>query len=712
MTEDTQPPDQHGGTHPVSATGSRFLARVARFLEAHSISLTPEQLGLMEGLRAATAVVTLVAAAWVLDFPLLSWAAIAAFWTFLADPGGADRTRLTVMGGFAISGTIITVVASSAAHLGLPVAATAIFALVFLCSLSRALGTDGIQPGILASVVAVVAVSYPNEPLQAVELSAIFLGGSLWAMILCLLVWRIHPHAPIRRSVVAVYERLLDMASDMRRSLCARQAVHAIGDNLKADHQRSIRNAIERTYALMARLPDKHDAERNALSAALDLADQMFAALIAIEHHACRAHQTDTDDAQRLLDRIVVLLSEFRRQSARKAPDGRSVAAIAAIGANGASSDPLLAKISARCTAASVAAARRWTPVTESDIPNTAAASPGPRPMRYSLAPAVVHHALRTAIAVGAAFVIAEQLDLAYSYWATMAAVVVMQPGTSATWWRSAERMVGSIVGGAAAAASLVMFHIPGALLLIIFPAAAATIALRSVSYTLYVAFLTPLFIFMSELLHPGHGVAWARALDNIVGAMIGIGVSSIWSTRLKDEMDVALKGAVTANLDYVRLATSGDHAGESDVVMALRMAGVASTAAEINCRRLSLEGRRYRAQLDEVQCVLWSLRELAGAATVLWFEGEPTCSVDERQLIADIYRLLHAPAACTTHPVSDIVADGEDRGASKLTQCLSALSLTLVCYMAAKYQFLSPRNRLTPYDAASSLRQKRNAGS
>jgi hypothetical protein len=48
----------------------------------------------MEGLRAAVAVVSLVALAIWLGGPMLSWATFGALWTCLADPGGSDRRRL------------------------------------------------------------------------------------------------------------------------------------------------------------------------------------------------------------------------------------------------------------------------------------------------------------------------------------------------------------------------------------------------------------------------------------------------------------------------------------------------------------------------------------------------------------------------------------------------------------------------------------------
>jgi uncharacterized membrane protein YccC len=78
-------------------------------------------------------------------------------------------------------------------------------------------------------------------------------------------------------------------------------------------------------------------------------------------------------------------------------------------------------------------------------------------------------------------------LNLSFSYWATMATVVVLQPHSATSWPRSIERMVGSIAGGLLAAGLLVALPTKLALLAVIFPMAAATMAVRLVNYTAFV---------------------------------------------------------------------------------------------------------------------------------------------------------------------------------------------------------------------------------
>jgi hypothetical protein len=89
--------------------------RIARWVEAYAFTATPERIGVQEGLRAATAVSVIVAAAVWLHWPSLSWAAFGAFWTCLADPGGSYRSRLACMATFATAGAVAAWVASASA---------------------------------------------------------------------------------------------------------------------------------------------------------------------------------------------------------------------------------------------------------------------------------------------------------------------------------------------------------------------------------------------------------------------------------------------------------------------------------------------------------------------------------------------------------------------------------------------------------------------
>ncbi|WP_049974202.1 FUSC family protein [Azospirillum sp. B4] len=628
--------------HTVPTDRSSPLARLARWLQARSFALTPEQIGITEGLRAATAVALMVTLALYLDQPILSWAAFAAFWACLADPGGPFGVRLRSMGGFALVGTVMAGAVSAVAALGHAWAAPALFAALFLSCLSRVHGPAATQVGVLACCVAVVAVGYPMAPLDALRLSGVFLLGSGWAVVLCLLVWRIHPYAPARRAVAAIYSELGDMTAELL-------ALHASGATQDArwkahaaEHRRAVRDTIERARAAVGRFSAGRGAGRDirrALLAAIEAGERVFAGLIALgydlEPHAAG---TPTDADTLPLRQLRAALTRTSRQVLRSEPDRALVAYEAEVLDRVARpAHDLVGRVAQVCAQALADLTRAWAPplddgalatVPEADEAVRRRLTPA-RALRLALSPrgAIARHALRVALVVTATYVVTAYLNVAYAYWATMAAVVVMQPQAASTWPRTLERVVGSVIGGAAAAFLAVALPTPLWLLAAIFPLAAATIALRSVSYSLFVTFLTPLFVLVADLLHPGitgsgEGIALARAFNNTLGSLIGLaGCLILWPEREPKGFSHKLAAAVEANMRYATLVVRAGQTPYAEIDAARRAAGLASTAAEVTRQRMVLEGRRRSAHLDEAAALLETLRRLAGAATVAWLD-------------------------------------------------------------------------------------------
>ena len=591
---------------------SSLALRVSRRLESHAFASTPEQIGILEGLRAATAVAVMVAAAVWLDRPLLSWAAFGAFWVCLADPGGPDGLRLRAMGGFAAAGTVVAWIASATAGASPLLAGAVLLVLVFLSSLSRTYGAAAAQSGVLVCVVAVVAVSFPGRPEAALGLAGAFLLGSVWALVLCIGIWRIHPHGPARKAVASVFARLGDMTSELLALDRRGTAEPATWNAFNADHRRSIRTAIERARAIVTDL--ETGCARYSLE--IDLADRVFAGLIAVGHHLGeRGKPLDERTERCLVHDLRRLLIEAKHQAARREPQraALSMEAAALVGASAAAHTVIGRAIATAAEAlGGLAEASRNGAGHAADRPESPRKAPAEifRPIPA----AVLRHAGRLSIAVVVSYTIATRLDLTFSYWATMATVVVSQPLATTTWPRSVERMVGSVAGGLWAAALIAVLPSKLALLAGIFPIAAATIAFRQVNYTVFVFFLTPLFVLVTELLNPGSGIASARAINNVIGSLVGVGASFLlWPDR--DGTREALAEAVAANLAYAaRVVATGEASSELSGLR--RAAGVASGVAETARHRMILEGRKRRAHLTEMADLLEALRVLAGAAT------------------------------------------------------------------------------------------------
>jgi uncharacterized membrane protein YccC len=208
-----------------------------------------------------------------------------------------------------------------------------------------------------------------------------------------------------------------------------------------------------------------------------------------------------------------------------------------------------------------------------------------------------------------------------------MAVILVHQSQLATTWPRALERSLGSAIGGAIAAVLGGVLTSPVLLTLAIFPFAMLTMAMRRVNYALFVMFLTPLFVLLSELAQPGANhlaLAWYRVANNVLGCLVALfGASLLWPARERLRLRAVLAEAIEANGRYAVLAfRSGVDPEVRDA--ARRAAGLASVQAERCCDRVALETPRRGGGLDEAAQILAALRQIAGSATVAWLHPAP----------------------------------------------------------------------------------------
>ena len=586
----------------------------ARRLETWSITLRPEQLGLIEGLRAAIAVSVMVAASFALNQPILAWAAFGAFWTCLSDPGGSGPERFPTLGRFAAMGSLMAGLMSFCGGFGVWVSALLLFAGVMLCGCIRLSKRVANQVSVLSTVVAVVAIDFPRDPLQAAALAGIFLTGCLFAILLCA-VWRIHPYAQGRRAVSAVYRELAFHAAEAAGHFQGRDG----SDPAQARQRAAVRDSIERARAVLDRtVAGRNDRDARAwLQSALECADRIFAGLVALDHDRS-AGRAAAEWRSEMLSVMQGALAEIERQVLLPVPDWSCLRPV---------SDWLAGKKEGE-DGLEQRVAGQWT-IAFADFESGAA------PAGITGAPAssdrtfrpVLRHALRVAVTVGLVRMVTLTLHLPYGYWATVAVVVVMQPEMAATLPRMLERIIGSSVGGVAAALIYAALPSPDLLLIAIFPIAAITIAVRSVNYSLFVTFLTALFVLVTELLTPSTGaavVAEARVYNNLIGAVLAMaGTMLLWPDPHLEPFITAVEAAIQANLGYAEAIVRSVRADGTAADSGRREAGMTSTAAEVSLRRLLLQGRGRRVGSDLAGPLLAELRRLTGMATAACLSGD-----------------------------------------------------------------------------------------
>lgn len=632
--------------------------------EGHVFAITPERLGIAEGVHASLAMAPMLVAAVMLGRAGIAFGAVAAFWCCLCDPQGQRAQRLKVMATFTAMGVVVMALASYAAHWGYVVSVIALWLLVFLCGLTRTykpvLGPMPAQAGLIASLAVVIGIASPQPFAGVLENAGYFLLGSAWTALFCIYLWPIPFPQPACYTLTSIFGRLEDMARCLE-TLDSRPGMDVQGwGEFDTLYRRGVRMAIERGRALAA-----HDV-RNAydLTPGIDAAGRVFSALIAIGHARRSASHGNDETSKPLLQTLRSLLQSVAGQVQHGLPIPGTLVDQA---------HALLREAQGQGdqTASAVAFAAKAIQRL-GDLDHALPAAPViPAPSAtagFKIETLVLRHALRVAVASVIAFVLGTWLNVTFAYWGAIAAIVVTQPVSANTWLRVLERACGSVIGGLAAA--FLLTHLPGpvAMVVAILLLSIATVALRLVNYGLFVVFLTPMFMLLSDFIHPAQGLPFARLINECVGAGVGVAASFLlWPQKATDTLTAAIAAAISANMAFASAALRLGEGSSAELDRLQREAGLASSRLEVARERMLLEGRWRSVRLRHVWDLTVAVRSICGAAAVIDVlrSGEPDAIARQR---ADDYDALTAqllealtsgnatrPVPQPAHPTDDL---------------------------------------------------------
>jgi uncharacterized membrane protein YccC len=593
-----------------------------------------------EGVRAALAVVVLVALNEWLQWPAMREAGLAALFTCLCDPGGPIRQRLPTLLGFGVLGTLATVgfglLRGAPLFLVVPVATLGVFCAFF----ARAFGQATMLIGNLLTVVLVLALATGTTELgEAAEQGAGFLGGNLWATLLTLAIWRVYPYRPARRAVADVYRALADLVGDLRGCLRDREGGPAAWEAHARGQRRRVREALELARnALLATAKLRGAISSRAAQTwiRLETADQIFAVLIGLaDRLEASPDPALTAAAERLLRRLrpVLLLLARDIESERGEAVARLDTAVANIAAAGEAvpdlRGPAVALADRLRQAVVLSAPEGWQP----------GSPPGQslRQLWQGVAArvranldwhsAVLRHALRGAAAAVPAFTVTLSWPTSYGHWLTIMLVMTLQPFVATTFARALERVAGTIVGGFIAAGLAAVCTTPLAIAAAMFPLAVAALALKPASFGLYMTMLTPLVVLLSELGRPGESeitIALMRALYTLIGsALAAVAVLVLWPSWEPERAVGELRTAVRAHGAYANAAIGAllREVPRPAADAARRAAGIASNNLEASLQRALVEPGSPKDRLAAALTVDAALRRLAGRVSALLLE-------------------------------------------------------------------------------------------
>ncbi len=635
------------------------------------IGLNLRAISLAEGLRAALSVAVIIAINERLHWTALNEAALAALWTCLCDPGGPIRRRVPVLLSFAALGALLTAAVGLARGLGMPVAlplgAFALFALSF----ARVYGQVGQQFGNLLCFAVILALdrALPNLA-TAVSLAAGFVAGGLWAALLTLVIWRLHPFLPARRAVAEVYRRLAALAADMRGVLSAGDGDAARWEAHAREHRRAVREAIEAARAIVfdtLRTRGAIGVRGGHSLIRLEAADQIFGALIALSDLAEPGTALERRAAGRLLRRLRPLLQTLGRailaEDAAENPQiGRSIDAMAADAAALPETDPLrplASRIVERLRIAhTLALPQNFLPGVDPAGRRAPVLQRALQPVRTNLdwrSPAL-RHALRITVTATPALAFTMVWFTPYDHWLTITIVATMQPYFALTYARALERVGGTALGGLAAALVGLVCTTPLAIAAAMFPLAVVAFAVRAVSLGLFMAALTPLIVLLVETGVPGTSewsIAWARFAFTTLAGIIAVAAGFVlWPTWEPERLPQEARAAIGAHGAYAEaaLAFVAGAPTAAAVEMARHGAGVASNSLEASISRALTEpGAAGRDKLEAALVIDAALRRCAGRLSAMQLDpGFPRALSPEelaawREWIGGAMRALEA---------------------------------------------------------------------
>ncbi|MDQ2931473.1 MAG: FUSC family protein [Gemmatimonadota bacterium] len=692
----------------------------------HLFALGEGELQWGRGVRTAFALIVPVVAGDLLAQPLFTWAALGGWLGSLADKGGSYRARATTMGAFAILGAACALGGTEAAG-SIPVAVASMLVVGILGGLGRVYGDEGSTVGLFIAIIFAVALGAPSHvPHAALVRGVLFLGGVAWAMVLSLLFWPLHPFRPARRVVAGSYRALAELA------LALEEVSTAIGDRnagiartrARALHA-SVRTALERARMMIAdmRRPKQGRSARGEQLLVLNEgAEQLFGTLVAIEAEIEAAHESGStagDEAFRnafgclakTLDLLTTAIDDTidsRRRAGERLPvlldlsvrtDWPNVhlRAAATLLSRLANDVQLLVDTASRIDVRAAAVV----PTTAESRTAQPAAALDPlawlRPLGDALTPRSLpaQHALRMGIAAAAAVGLSYALDITRGYWATITALIVLQPYTGATMRKTLQRVGGSVLGGIIAAALAVVARTKLAIAGVMVPFTIGAVAVLSLNYGVFVLLLTPVFVLLAEP-HPGEwGVAGLRVANTMLGGAIALAASQLlWPTHELSTYATQLANVLRQLRALLAIVTSPADtttpAWLRRVDETRRRFGVAVSNAEATMQRLITEDAPNPHRVEAAMALLTYGRRMASTlsaiaasrATAGAFATESVVMALAVELDAIIAPLDRDPSAPTVAPAVDdaskeyVAADDITASTQLRTKTLQAAQL------------------------------------
>ncbi len=238
-------------------------------------------------------------------------------------------------------------------------------------------------------------------------------------------------------------------------------------------------------------------------------------------------------------------------------------------------------------------------------------------------------HAIRLAVIVPVAELIARELPLERGYWVAVAAATVLRPEFGATFTRGTERALGTCLGAGLAGAITVAAHPAGGVTVVVVGLLAwVGYAVFPASFAVGYGFITALVVFLLNTLFPDTlSLASARLVDTLIGGAIGLLAYALWPTWSHASAWQSLADLVEADRAYVSSVlaalTRGQRPRDQEMRNLTRQARLARTTAEATVATSLSEPSTRRIDADRSQEALGAMRRLIQATHILRLDAQ-----------------------------------------------------------------------------------------
>ncbi|MEG4343739.1 FUSC family membrane protein [Microcoleus sp. A003_D6] len=634
-------------------------------------AIKPGKPDILYGLRTLLAVSGPIAVGFVAGHPAASTIAVmGAMFVGMVDGGGAYRQKATVMLSATIGVTVALLIAnlvSSTPWLAIPTT----FLVMFIAGLASLFGTSAATVSLVTSIMFIVSLAkFASLPdLSAVLLQcALCLAGCVWAMALSLGLWVLRPYTPAIEAASSCYATLskfLRIASEIPLTLEERrpwreqflQAQDSVIQNLTA--ARSVWSAVWtgresadlRGNQLLVLIEDANQITNSVVALIELLAIASNRPLVQQLHREIQQAMEQLATAVQFLseslpkEKNVVRLGDLDRSiealehqwqiirsqtlnqtSVTQTDDyadlvslNKIVASLKAL-AEQIHTDAEIATDLQRGEGRSIAQLNIYPPIQpqRSSIIDT---------LRNNLTfdSVVFRHALRLALIVTAAELVASLLQVPRGYWVTLTAVVALKPSFGDTSERTVQRVVGTTLGGIVGIALVVLIHNPLAILVCILILLVTAMSVRSLSYGIFITLLTPIVILLLNVTSQGGWEIGAlRIVDSLIGGTLALlGSYLLFPSWERSQLPKQLAKTIRSNLAYFQQVAASyinpEQQCSTETIRNLRhQATLENANAAAAAQRLFSEPRHVRGEVEPIAMLILYIRAFFSSVTTL----------------------------------------------------------------------------------------------